>query len=475
MSAQNQQQQQTEGESSTIFDEEDQLRNIQLSDRTLGDIEEDRGLRSSLKEIFTWHNYTIYLITAWIFNAGATIWPYLNLYLRALDWDYILIGAVMTLSGVLTAVFRFIGGYIGDNSDRKNLSVVSMFLIGSYSVIIGIFTDLWMITLGIIILACAELTKSGSSAYIMENIPRERSGLALSLFTSGKSFGIITLLVFGALIPLYGFDQSIRFVYFINGILLVMATIVRAILLENSETLEKDNEEPILRDFMKTNVRTIKILASTIPGIIIVMFIDGLSDSIFRFGSLIYTNETVGIDIAGINIILLTTLLFMVPFLLKVGRVTDRVGVQKTSVMVYGIMPISAFLLFLAGSYKYWVPVVLVESADTIYPGLGVVFSLPFLGILLKSINDQLWWLILLALIRKKLPERDTSKILAVLLTVTYLCSSIGPLIGAFLFETLPQQWLFFVVIVLNLIILVTLATTRITEDKGRIHLNERT
>jgi hypothetical protein len=350
-----------------------------------------------------------------------------------------------------------------------------MFLIGCYSLIIGLFTDVWLITLGIIILASAELTKSGSSAYIMENIPRERSGLALSLFTSGKSFGIITLLIFGAIIPFYGFDQSIRFVYFINGILLVIATIIRTMLLENSKTRDKRSGEPILRDFVNTNTRTMRTLAKTIPGIIVVMFIDGLSDSIFRFGSLIYTNETVGIDITGINIILLTTLLFMVPFLLKVGRVTDRMGVQKTSILVYGIMPVSAFLLFLAGSYKYWAPVGLVESTEMIYPGLGVVFSLPFIGIIMKSINDQLWWLILLALIRKKLPERDTSKILAVLLTVTYLCSSIGPLIGAFLFETLPQQWLFFVVILLNLLIVITLTISSITEDEQRIHLNERT
>jgi MFS family permease len=469
---QNQEQQKTGRDSSIAYDGEDLERDSYIGEFESVGIEEDRSFITSLREIFQRKNYTVYLVTSWIYIAGTTIWSYLNLYLRALNWDYLLIGVVMTLSGVLTAVFRFVGGYIGDTSDRKSLAVISMFLIGIYSFIIGVFVDVWMITLGIAILASAELTKSGSSAYIMENISKENSGLALSLFTSGRAFGIITLLVFGAIIPFYGFGESIRLIYYINGVLIIISTIIRAAFLESSKTRNDRNGERILRDFANKNTETIRILVKTIPGIIIVMFIDGLSDSIFKFGALIYTNETVGIDIAGINIILLTTLILMVPLLLKVGRVTDRVGIQRAAVLVYSIMPIAAFLLFIASSYTYWAPMSLVDSANAAYTGLGVVFSLPFLGLIMKNINDQLWWLVLLALIRKKLPKKDTSKILAVLMTVAYLCASIGPLIGGLLFEILPQQWLFLIVIALNMIIILILAGSGITEDTKTIHVN---
>ncbi len=466
------QQQKPRRDSGISHDGEDIERDSHIVDTRSQEIEEEKSFLESLRHIFKWRNYTIYLFTAWIFNAGIAIWSYFSLYLRALYWDYILIGSVLTFSSILTAIFRFVGGYIGDTTDRKDLAVVSMFLVGIYSMIIGIFSDVLMIVVGITILASAELSKSGSSAYIMENIPRENSGLALALFTSGRAFGIITLVSFGVIIPLFGFSQSIRLVYLVNGILLLACTTIRAVLLDSSQKNEYVKEKRLIKDFSVQNKETIKILIKTIPGVIAVMFIDGLSDSIFKFGALIYTNETVGIDIAGINVILLTTLIVIVPLLLKVGRITDRMGIQKTAVLVYSIMPISAYILFIANTYKYWVPMPLVNSANLIVEGLGVVFSLPFLGIVMKYVNDQLWWLVLMAMIRKKLPDKDTSKILAVLMTVAFLCSSIGPLIGGVVFELLPQQWLFFIVLVLNLLIIVTLVGTKITEDDSRIHLN---
>jgi hypothetical protein len=329
----------------------------------------------------------------------------------------------------------------------------------------GIFTDLIMILAGITILASAELAKSGSSAYIMENIPREHSGLALSLFTSGKSFGIVTLLVFGSIVPFIGFSESIRFIYLVTGFLLILCSVARHVLLDSSTNGESKRDDHLLRDFMQKNAATMKLLAKLMPGVILVMIIDGLSDSIFKFGALIYTNETVGIDIAGINVILLTTLIVSVPLLLKVGRFTDRMGVEKASIVVYSIMPISAYLLFIAGSVSYWMPFEMVEYANTLYPGIGVVYSVPFLGIVMKYVNDSLWWLVLMALIRRRLPGKDTSKILAVLMTLAFFCSSIGPVIGGLMFEMLPQQWLFLVVLVLNLGIMLTLAGTRIITD----------
>ena len=79
-----------------------------------------------------------------------------------------------------------------------------------------------------------------------------------------------------------------------------------------------------------------------------------------------------------------------------------------------------------------------------------------------------------MALIRRRLPEKDTSKILAVLMTLAFLCSSIGPIIGGVMFELLPQQWLFFVVLVLNLGIMLTLAGTRIITDAEKGESVER-
>ncbi|MGY5874113.1 MAG: MFS transporter [Candidatus Thorarchaeota archaeon] len=424
---------------------------------------------SSVKDIFAWRNYSIYLLTAWVYNAGAAVGSYFNLYLWTLYGDYILIGAMLSFYFIIAGITRLIGGYVGDVVDRKNLSVIAMLIYAAYYIVLGLYTDPTIVLVALMFLASVEIVKGGSSAYIMDNIPREHSGLALSLFTAGRSFGIITLLVFGAMLPLIAFGEALRFIYLAIGILLLLCTIIRAVYLESSGKQEKNGERHILKDFVVENGRIIRLLLTTVPGMLAVMIIDGISDAIFKFGALIYTNVTLNVEFAGINVILLATLLIQVPLLLKVGRFTDRMGVQKASLLVYSIMPISAYLLFIAEGFTYWAPLSVVSSAEAVFSGLGVIFSTPFIAIVMKYVNDSLWWLVLFALVRRKLPPKDTSKILAVFMTVVFICGSIGPLIGGFLFELMPQSWLFLIVLVLNLLILLTIAGTRIVEDESQI------
>ncbi|MFX1543693.1 MAG: hypothetical protein ACFFCR_11875, partial [Promethearchaeota archaeon] len=78
----------------------------------------------------------------------------------------------------------------------------------------------------------------------------------------------------------------------------------------------------------------------------------------------------------------------------------------------------------------------------------------PFLALLLKYTNDILWGLVLITLIQKNMPRTDTSKVLAVLWSIVYFISSIGPLIGGVVFEFLEAPLLFAIVIVANLVIL---------------------
>ncbi|MGY5854430.1 MAG: MFS transporter [Candidatus Thorarchaeota archaeon] len=427
---------------------------------------------SSVKDIFAWRNYSIYLLTAWVYNAGFAISSYFNLYLWTLYGDYILIGAMLTIYFVIAGITRMIGGYVGDVVDRKNLSVIAMLIYAAYYVVLGLYTDPVIVMVALMCLACVEIVKGGSSAYIMDNIPREHSGLALSLFTAGRSLGIITLLIFGAMLPLIAFGESLRIIYLAIGILLLLCTVIRAVYLESSGKQERNGERHILKDFIAENGRIIKLILTTVPGMLAVMIIDGISDSIFKFGALIYTNVTLDVEFAGINIILLATLIIQVPLLLKVGRFTDRMGVQKASLLVYAMMPISAYLLFIAEGFTYWMPLSVVSSADSVFSGLGVIFSTPFIAIVMKYVNDSLWWLVLFALVRRKMPQKDTSKILAVFMTTVYICGSIGPLIGGFLFELMPHSWLFFIVLVLNLLILLTIAGTRIVEDESEMHID---
>ncbi len=428
--------------------------------------ESDRavGIRSALQDIFAWPNYKIYLVTAWAFSGGTVIWSYFGLYLRYLKWDYVLIGVVLSAAATVSAVCRFLGGYIGDNTNRKTLAVVAMFMAAAYHIVVGLFTDTVMIIIGLLIISTMDLVKSGSSAYLLENIPDRHSGLALSLFSAGKSFGIATLLVLGALIPLVGFTQGIRDMYLGVGVLLLLCTLVRALWLEGSPPDMRERKKTLVMDFAAENINTMRELTRTMPTVLVIIVLDSMSDSIFKFGALIYSNEFVGIDILGINMILLGTLVVSVPLLLKTGRFSDTRGTRKAGMLVYGMMPIAAVLLVVAPAVPVWAPVGAVERADAVYPGLGVIFTTPFLAIMIKYVNDALWGLIIITLIKRMLPRNNTAKALAMMTMIGYACAAVGPLVGGFVFKYLPPSMLFVLVLWLNVIILGVLANTHMEE-----------
>jgi hypothetical protein len=150
-----------------------------------------------------------------------------------------------------------------------------------------------------------------------------------------------------------------------------------------------------------------------------------------------------------------------------VGRLTDRRGVKSTALMVYSIMPISAALLIVAYWIPDWAPVSFATAANAVIPGLGVVFKTSFLAVVMKYVNDTLWYTIVLVLIRKRLPSKDTSKILSMFWFIVWMSSSLGPYIGGVISELTSIMSLFVMVIILNVIILGAIARYDLT-TKGQ-------
>ncbi|MHA2359899.1 MAG: hypothetical protein ACXAB5_06475, partial [Candidatus Thorarchaeota archaeon] len=202
------------------------------------------------------------------------------------------------------------------------------------------------------------------------------------------------------------------------------------------------------------NKRAVGILLKMVPGLVVVIIIDSLSDALFRFGSYIYINEEVGIEIPGLIVMSLVTIMISVPLLLGAGRLSDRYDVKKLALLVYSVVPISAILLYVSPIIPYWAPISTINGAESVMVGLGAIFSTPFLAIIMKSVNDSVWILLLLIIIKKNLPRQDTSKILSVFWFIVWMCASIGPYVGGVVFEYFYQGDLFLVVLVLNLLIL---------------------
>jgi MFS family permease len=419
---------------------------------------EEQDIRSSLRTIFSNRNYTVFLCTAWVFSAFSLLSSYLNLYLRLLGWSILLIGTVMSVVSAACSTMRLVGGYVGDIADRKRIAVAAYLILGIYYVYMGLFADFWLIFIALLIYSVHELFRSGSSAYIMQNVPKELSGFALSLFTAGGGMGIIALVAFGFLQPTLGFTTAFRLMYFVTGLCLIVSAGVRGVALESANMERVHSNKPVLSEFLSENVRAAKMLLAAIPGLVLVIVLDSLSDSFFNFAAIIYTYEDLDIDISGINLMLVTQLLISVPLLLKMGRITDRAGVKKAAMAVYSIMPISAAFLYIAPAIPYLVPLGVVDALNNTIPGLGVICTTPFIGIVMKYVNDGLWGGLVIILIRKKLPKTDTAKILSIFWVMVYILSSVGPGIAGLIYVYMTPPVLFLTIIVLNLMLLTAIA-----------------
>ena len=338
--------------------------------------------------------------------------------------------------------------------NRKHLSVVAMFMLAIYNLILGISIEFTWIFIALMFLSTMEIFKGGSSAFIMDNIPREHSGVGLSLFQVGRVLGIVTLGAFVIVTPILGFAQSLRLMFLIGGVFLIGVTVARAILLEGKAPESKREGISLPSAFFQDNKRAVSLLLKTVPGLIAVVVIDSLSDGLFRFGSYIYIYEVVQIEIPGLIIMSLVTIIASVPLLLGAGRLSDRYNVKKLALVVYSVVPISAILLVISPLFPYWAPDSVIFAAESMIEGLGSIFSTSFLAILLKSINDSLWLLLLLIIIQKNVPRQDTSKVLSVFWFIVWMCASIGPYVGGLVFQYFYQGDLFIVVLMLNLLIL---------------------
>lgn len=418
--------------------------------------EKNGNFRRSLRNIFKWKNYRIYVITYCLFAAFSVLNSFLNLYLRDIGWSFVALGVVMSITSIVAVVARFLGGYIGDIVNRKKLAVVAALMFSAHYLCLGLSTEFIIIFSSLMIYAVTDLAKAGSTAYIMDNIPEDDSGLGLSLFTMLKAVGVVTLLILPVLVSEFGFGNSMRWLFIAGGVGLFISAIVRAKYLESSPQQSQNREETILSKLMADTKSAARLVFTTFPAILIIAVLDAFSDSLFRFGALIYTNEWLGVSIEGISIMLIVQLLVSVPLLLKIGRMADF-SLRKATIGVYSLMPISVTLLIVASVVPFWAPVEFISSVSNFIPIVQIIFSTPFLAIVLKYVSDALWALIFLTIVQKMMPREHTSIIIGVFWGIVYLCYSIAPLIGGLLFECFSPIAAFVTVMILNIGILVSI------------------
>ncbi len=398
-----------------------------------------KGFASSLKSVLTYGSYSVYLVTAWILGVfGIIMQSYLMLFLRdyfvlyipQIEQVYIFIGFILLGYMSVELVVRFFGGYIGDNYNRKWLSVFTMFFSGIAMLILAFSTGLIGLIAGSLIIAGSSIFSSGSTSYIYEQIEPQHSGLAMGLFQTSSGFGLIGLgLVTWLLATSIPFVITIQIVFFIGSMCYMAAAVIRVLFLaEPRPILRKAKETNRARDFIKQNSNALKLIWVILPVFSIVLILDALSDGFFRFVSTFYLNEALGFSIGEISIMLIFVLAFSIPLSVWVGSFFDRRGSRRAVIVVYSVMPITLVLLILAPLFPFWLPIIIAAPLISTYPILEPLFSTAFLALAMKNINDILWWTLILTYLRKAMPRSETAKMISIFFIVIFLAFLVTPI-----------------------------------------------
>ncbi|MFW9965049.1 MAG: MFS transporter [Candidatus Sifarchaeia archaeon] len=418
----------------------------------------------AVRRIISNRNWTIYVSTVWIYSSMFVFHSYWTLYFRDIGISYIFTGVLFSLMYLMTLIGSFFSGYIVDNYDRRNLTVITMIFPVIVYLTLALSTDGFVIALALLIGGLSEFTSGSGNAYHMEQLDRRLGGVAQSLFTLGTALGVIPLYVFALMLD-FGitFVIAMRVFFFIAAILQICVVLIRAFGLEQIPLPERpERSDSLLKDFMSENIRGFKLLVRVLPVLLLVLTLDALSDSFYGFASTYFVNETLEFGYIEINLMILITLFISVPLALVLGRVFDKRGGQRLTLAVYSIMPISILLLIISQYIRYIAPSSWIAALDSIYPGLSVIFSLAFIAIAMKSINDILWIAVIDTYILKSIPVADFGKMYTYVRVLPTIFLVIGPFLAGVIYTNWQGLPLLLITVILNVALLIVIATKRL-------------
>ncbi|MCK5151225.1 MAG: MFS transporter [Candidatus Thorarchaeota archaeon] len=413
----------------------------------------------SVRHVTKNRNWTLYLITVWIYGAMNVLYQYFNLYFRDIGISYISVGILTSGLLVVRLFGNLISGYLADNFDRRKLSVFTMVFSGIGYMMLVYVQDFLLVAISMIIMGLSAFTGTAGIAYQMQQVDRRFGGVAQSLFNLGSSLGLLPLYFISVLLGAgYGFISVMQILLFGASILYFVCAGIRAFGLKSIPIPRRKVESKnVLRDFMVENIRGLKLLVRVFPVFIAVICIDALSDSFYGFANTYYLNETLNYGLGEINLMFLLTLLISIPLTLYLGRFFDKHGGRKLTIAVYSVMPVSISLLIIARFVPNYTPDSWLVAIDQVYPGLGIIFTLAFLATAMKSINDILWWSVLGTYIQKSLPRQDLGKLFSLTTVIILAVVSIGPIPAGWIYTNWQGLPLLFITLIINIVILLLL------------------
>ncbi|MEZ2587172.1 multidrug efflux MFS transporter [Kluyvera intermedia] len=386
-------------------------------------------------------SWKVNLISVWLgcFFTGlaiSQILPFLPLYIAQMGvtsheslsmWS----GLTFSVTFLVSAVVSPMWGSLADRKGRK-LMLLRASLGMAIAILLQAFaTNVWQLFILRAIMGLTSGYIPNAMALVASQVPRERSGWALSTLSTAQITGVIG----GPLLGGFLADHvGLRMVFFITAFLLLVSFMVTLFLI-------KEGPRPQLNKGEKLSGKAV-FASLPYPGLVISLFVTTMVIQLCN-GSIspILTLFIQSMSPDTGNIAFLSGMIAAVPGVSalmsapRLGKLGDRIGTARILVATL----IFAVVLFFAMSFV------------TTPLQLGILrFILGFAdGAMLPAVQT---------LLLKYISERVTGRIFGYNQSFMYLGNVIGPLIGASVSAMAGFRWVFIVTAVIVLINLWQLA-----------------
>nr|MBD8131973.1 multidrug efflux MFS transporter [Pantoea agglomerans] len=384
--------------------------------------------------------WKINLISVWFgcFFTGlaiSQIIPFLPLYLEQLGitggeslslWS----GLTFSITFVVSAAVAPLWGSLADRKGRKLMLLRAAFGMGVVILLQAFVTEAWQLLLLRALMGLTSGYTPNAMALVAAQVPRERSGWALSCVSTGQIGGVILGPMLGGLLADW---VGLRTVFIVTAALLMVSFLVTLFLIKETGYTPVSKKEKLSGREVFRSLDNPKLMLCLFFTTMVIQMCNGSVNPILTLfvRELAPTAENIAFLSGVIAALPGVSALLAAP---RLGRLGDRIGTQR---ILLATMVIS-LLLFIAMSF--------VTSTTQ----LGVLrFLLGFAdGAMMPAVQT---------LLVRHSRDNITGRIFGYNQSFMYLGNVAGPLLGAAVSAVAGFRWVFFataVVVLINVLFL---------------------
>jgi len=384
--------------------------------------------------------WKINLISVWFgcFFTGlaiSQIIPFLPLYLEQLGvtggeslslWS----GLTFSITFVISAAVAPLWGSLADRKGRKLMLLRAAFGMGVVILLQAFVTEAWQLLLLRALMGLTSGYIPNAMALVAAQVPRERSGWALSCVSTGQIGGVILGPMLGGLLADW---VGLRTVFIVTAVLLMVSFLVTLFLIKETGYVPVSKKDKLSGREVFRSLDNPKLMLCLFFTTMVIQMCNGSVNPILTLfvRELAPTAENIAFLSGVIAALPGVSALLAAP---RLGRLGDRIGTQR---ILLATMVIS-LLLFVAMSF--------VTSTTQ----LGVLrFLLGFAdGAMMPAVQT---------LLVRHSRDNITGRIFGYNQSFMYLGNVAGPLLGAAVSAVAGFRWVFFataVVVLINVLFL---------------------